>query len=95
MRNKNRRINSDELTFLVPFLILFHLLDYPIPTKVWVVDPEGAALGCIRMPGFCSTVTFGDQDGKALYIATEQGISRLRMRVSGGRWRSDAASRRR
>jgi gluconolactonase len=55
---------------------------------VWVVDPEGVALGLIPVPGFCSSVTFGASDGKSLYITSDQKIYRLRMRVSGRGWAS-------
>lgn len=50
---------------------------------VWVVDPGGKALGLIPAPRFCSNVTFGDRDGRSLYLACDQRLYKIRARVRG------------
>ncbi len=50
---------------------------------VWVVTPAGKSLGLIPVPEFCSNVTFGGADGKALYLTCAGKIYSLAMRASG------------
>lgn len=54
---------------------------------VWVVTPEGKALGLIPIPEFCSNVTFGGDDGRTLYITCDQKVYALRMTVRGARFK--------
>ena len=51
---------------------------------VWVVVPDGAALGLIAIPEFCSNVTFGGDDGKTLYMTCSKKVYSLAMQVRGG-----------
>ncbi|MCZ7647006.1 MAG: SMP-30/gluconolactonase/LRE family protein [Planctomycetota bacterium] len=51
---------------------------------VWVVAPDGAALGFIPIPEFCSNVTFGGSDGKTLYCTCSGKVYSLAMNLRGG-----------
>lgn len=53
---------------------------------VWVVQPDGTALGLIAIPEFCSNVTFGGDDGKTLYMTCSNKVYSLRMNVRGGQF---------
>lgn len=50
---------------------------------IWVVRPDGRPLGLVRVPDFCSNVTFGGSDGRSLYITGRGVVYRLAMRVRG------------
>jgi gluconolactonase len=41
---------------------------------VWVVSSEAKQLGLIAVPGFCSNVTFGGEDGKTLYLTCKKKV---------------------
>jgi gluconolactonase len=51
---------------------------------VWVVDPQGKALGLIPVPEFCSNVCFGGKDGQTLYLTCSKKVYSLPMTVKGG-----------
>jgi gluconolactonase len=53
------------------------------PGGIWIVSPEGAHLGTIRLPGSPSNCTFGDKDGKTLYMTGRKGLYRIRLNVAG------------
>jgi gluconolactonase len=52
---------------------------------VWVISPEGKRLGKIPAPEGMrfSNLTFGDQDGKTLYIISPKTLWRIRLKVAG------------
>jgi gluconolactonase len=50
---------------------------------VWVVSPEGKSLGLIPVPEFVSNCSFGDADGKTLYLTCAKKVYRLEMNVRG------------
>lgn len=50
------------------------------PGGVWVLDENGGRLGVIAMPERPSACTFGDADGRTLYIAAETSIYKVRIR---------------
>src|SRR5262245_26592074 len=50
---------------------------------VWVVSPDGKALGLIAVPEFVSNVTFGGADGKTLYLTCSKKVYGLQMKVRG------------
>ncbi len=52
---------------------------------VWVVSPDGEALGLIPVPEFCSNVTFGGPNGKTLFLTCQSKVYSLAMNVRGGR----------
>lgn len=50
---------------------------------VWVVRPDGEALGMIPVTEFCSNVSFGGDDGRTLFITCDKKLYQLDMRVRG------------
>ncbi len=52
---------------------------------VWMVSPEGEALGFVPIPEFCSNVTFGGEDGKTLYMTCAGKLYMLKMTVTGAK----------
>ena len=49
------------------------------PGGVWIVSPAGKLLGKIQLPRNCPNLTFGDQDGKGLYMV---GVSLYHIRLA-------------
>jgi gluconolactonase len=48
---------------------------------VWVVSPEGKALGRIATPTFCSYAVIGGPDGKTLYLTCDKHVYSLKLNV--------------
>ena len=48
------------------------------PGGIWLCSPTGAVLGRIRMPEVAANLSWGDDDGRTLYIAASTSIYRLR-----------------
>ncbi len=55
------------------------------PGGIWVFSREGKHLGLIVPPEFAPGFTFGDRDGKTLYMAASSKLARIRLNVSGAR----------
>ena len=55
------------------------------PGGVWVFSPQGKHLGLIVPPEFAPGFTFGDRDGKTLYLAASSKLARIRLNVAGAR----------
>ena len=53
------------------------------PGGVWILSPAGKALGRIVPPEHDANFTFGDADGKALYLTASTGLYRIRVGVAG------------
>jgi gluconolactonase len=53
------------------------------PGGIWVLSSEGKHLGTIVPPEEVRNFAFGDADGKALYLATLTGLSRIRLKSAG------------
>jgi gluconolactonase len=53
------------------------------PGGIWVVCPAGELLGRIELPEAPHNLTWGDADGRALYITALTGIYRLRLGRGG------------
>ncbi|HEU5305290.1 MAG TPA: SMP-30/gluconolactonase/LRE family protein, partial [Gemmatimonadales bacterium] len=53
------------------------------PGGVWVLTPEGKALGRIVPPEHDANFTFGDSDGKTLYLTASTGLYRIRVNIPG------------
>ena len=53
------------------------------PGGVLVISPEGKLLGTITAPELPANLTFGDSDGKTLYMAARTGLYRMRVKVEG------------
>jgi gluconolactonase len=55
------------------------------PGGVWILSPDGAALGRIVPPEHDANFAWGDADGKALYLTASTGLYRIRLDVAGVR----------
>jgi len=55
------------------------------PGGIWVFAPDGKHLGMIVPPEFAPGFTFGDSDGKTLYMAASTRLARIRLNVAGAR----------
>jgi gluconolactonase len=55
------------------------------PGGVWIVSPEGKHVGTLKGPELPANFTFGDADGKTLYLCARKSVYRVRLGVSGAR----------
>ena len=55
------------------------------PGGIWILSPEGKALGRIEPPEHDANFAWGDPDGKALYLTASTGLYRIRLGVAGVR----------
>jgi gluconolactonase len=55
------------------------------PGGIWVFAPDGRHLGLIVPPEFAPGFTFGDPDGKTLYMAASSKLARIRVNNAGAR----------
>jgi gluconolactonase len=55
------------------------------PGGVWIFSPEGKHLGTIRISEKVGNLTWGDQDGKTLYITASSSIYRIKLMIPGVR----------
>ena len=53
------------------------------PGGIWILSPEGKALGRIVPPEHDANFAWGDADGKALYLTASTGLYRIRLTVAG------------
>jgi gluconolactonase len=53
------------------------------PGGIWMISPAGTHLGTIRLPEQPANFTWGDDDGKALYVTARTSIYRIRLAVPG------------
>lgn len=53
------------------------------PAGVWIISPEGKALGTIVTPERVSNVTWAGPDRKTLYITASTSIYRVRLKIPG------------
>ncbi|MFL5402752.1 MAG: SMP-30/gluconolactonase/LRE family protein, partial [Gemmatimonadales bacterium] len=53
------------------------------PGGVWILSPEGKALGRIVPPEHDANFAFGDQGGKTLYLTASTGLYRIRVNIPG------------
>jgi gluconolactonase len=53
------------------------------PGGLWILSPEGKHLGTIIGPEHPHNFTFGDEDGKTLYMCARTGLYRIRLNVAG------------
>ncbi len=55
------------------------------PGGVWILSPGGTPLGRVIPPEHDANFTFGDADGKTLYLTASTGLYRIRVNVPGVR----------
>jgi gluconolactonase len=53
------------------------------PEGLWIVSPEGKALGKLIGPEHPHNLAWGDPDGRTLYLAAQTGLYRIRLKVPG------------
>jgi len=53
------------------------------PGGVWIISPEGKHVITIPVPEVVGNLTWGDKDGKTLYIAGSTSIYRIRLSIKG------------
>jgi gluconolactonase len=55
------------------------------PRGVWIVSPEGKALGRIEPPEHDANFAWGDDDARGLYLTASTGLYRVRLSIPGVR----------
>lgn len=55
------------------------------PGGVWIISPEGKHLGTIKVPERMANLTWGDSDGKTLYITASTSVYRIKLNAVGVR----------
>jgi gluconolactonase len=55
------------------------------PGGLWILSPEGKHLGTIVGPEHPHNLTWGDDDGRTLYLTAQTGVYRMRLNVPGVR----------
>jgi gluconolactonase len=55
------------------------------PSSVWIFSPEGKHLGTIHMHAMVGNLTWGDADGRTLYITASANVYRVRLKIPGVR----------
>jgi gluconolactonase len=53
------------------------------PGGVWILSPEGEALGLLKLPEDPHNLAWGDEDARTLYITALTSIYRIRCRIPG------------
>jgi gluconolactonase len=53
------------------------------PGGVWVIAPDGKLLGIILVPTMPANLTFGEDDGKTLFMTAPSGLYRIRLKIPG------------
>jgi gluconolactonase len=53
------------------------------PRGVWILSPEGKALGRIELPEHDANFAWGDEDARGLYLTASTGLYRVRVTVPG------------
>jgi gluconolactonase len=55
------------------------------PGGLWIISPDGVHLGTIKTPKPLTNLTFGDADGKTLYLTSSTALMRIRTKMEGVR----------
>jgi len=55
------------------------------PGGLWIISPDGKHLGTIAFPERVANMTWGDADGKSLYITASTSLYRIRLKIAGVR----------
>jgi len=49
------------------------------PGGIWIISPQGQHLGTIKSPELAANFTWGDADGKTLYMTARTSLYRIRL----------------
>jgi gluconolactonase len=55
------------------------------PGGLWILSPEGKALGVVKAPRHPHNMAWGDADGKTLYLTAQDRVYRMRLKIPGVR----------
>jgi gluconolactonase len=55
------------------------------PGGIWVLSPDGARLGLLRLPEDAHNLAWGDDDARTLYVTALTGVYRIRLAIPGVR----------
>jgi gluconolactonase len=55
------------------------------PGGLWIISPDGTHLGTIVGPEHPHNLTWGDADGRTLYLTAQTGLYRVRLKIPGVR----------
>jgi gluconolactonase len=55
------------------------------PSGIWLLSPDGAHLGTLRLPESPHNLAWGDEDGQTLYVTAMTSVYRIRLRIPGVR----------
>jgi gluconolactonase len=53
------------------------------PGGVHIIDPNGEALGRLKIPGHSTNMAWGDDDWRSLYVTTFNSVYRTRIKIPG------------
>jgi len=53
------------------------------PGGLWILSPDGKHLGTIVGPEHPHNLTWGDDDGRTLYLTAQTGLYRVRLKIPG------------
>jgi gluconolactonase len=53
------------------------------PGGLWILSSDGKALGLVKAPRHPHNMTWGDADGKTLYLAAQDRVYRMRLKIPG------------
>jgi gluconolactonase len=53
------------------------------PGGVHIIDPNGKALGRLKIPGHSTNMAWGDDDWRSLYVTTFNSVYRTRVKIPG------------
>jgi gluconolactonase len=53
------------------------------PGGIWVISPDGAHLGTLRLPEAPHNLAWGDANARALYVTALTSVYRIRLRIPG------------
>jgi gluconolactonase len=53
------------------------------PGGIWILSPSGEQLGLLKLPEDPHNLTWGDADGRALYVTALTSVYRMRLQIEG------------
>jgi gluconolactonase len=62
------------------------------PGGVWIISADGRHIGTIRPPELPANMAWGDADGRTLYMTGRSSVYRIRLKIPGAGWPTNATS---